>query len=76
MPTIDDALIDDDERVIWRKIGRTDPRKIVRKLRAVASSANPALRLTPLDWIFQPTRIDFECRPYELGWLLYAWLKP
>jgi len=20
-----------------------------------------------------PGRVDYECRPYELGWLLYAW---
>ena len=24
--------------------------------------------------LFPPVRVDYECRPYELGWLLYAWL--
>ena len=24
--------------------------------------------------MFPPGPIDYECRPYELGWLLYAWL--
>jgi hypothetical protein len=27
-----------------------------------------------LNLLFPPDRIDFECRPYEFGWLLYAWL--
>jgi hypothetical protein len=34
----------------------------------------PSLRLAGLDRVFPPGRIDYECRPYELGWLLYAWL--
>jgi hypothetical protein len=24
--------------------------------------------------LFPPTTVDYECRPYELGWLMYAWL--
>jgi hypothetical protein len=26
-----------------------------------------------LDLIFPPGVVDRECRPFELGWLLYAW---
>jgi hypothetical protein len=66
-------LIADDLGVVWRKVGRRDPHKMVRKLRSAASSAQPELRLTWLDVLFPPGPIDRECRPYELGWLLYAW---
>jgi hypothetical protein len=27
-----------------------------------------------LDRVCPPGVIDYECRPYELGWLLYAWV--
>ena len=66
-------LIDEGAGVVWRKIGRREPRKAVRSIRAVSTSLRPALRLGPLDLIFPPDRIDYECRPYELGWLLYTW---
>jgi hypothetical protein len=66
-------LIADELGVVWRKVGRREPRKIVRKLRSAASAAQPELHLGWLDRIFPPGPIDRECRPYELGWLLYAW---
>lgn len=69
-----DELIDDDHLVVWRKVGRTDPRKLVRTVRAATSGVRAGLRVSMLDSLFRPKRIDFECRPYELGWLLYAWL--
>src|SRR4051812_49226207 len=66
-------LIEDDLGVVWRKVGRRDPRKVVRKVRSAASAARPELRLSWLDRIFPADTVDRECRPYELGWLLYAW---
>jgi hypothetical protein len=66
-------LIADELGVVWRKVGRHEPRKMVRKLRSAASSAQPELRLTWLDPLFPPGWVDRECRPFELGWLLYAW---
>ena len=76
-PESGDDLIAEDLGVVWRKVGRRDPRKIVRKARSVASArpqARPsATRLTWLDRVFPPGSIDRECRPFELGWLLYAW---
>ena len=36
---------------------------------------SPGARLGLLDRTFPPTVVDHECRPYELGWLLYAWLS-
>ena len=28
-----------------------------------------------LDRVYPPGVVDHECRPYELGWLLYTWLS-
>jgi hypothetical protein len=69
------ALIDPGTGAIWRKIGRREPGKATRSLRAVSTSVSPRWKLKVLDAIFAPGEVDYECRPYELGWLLYAWLS-
>jgi hypothetical protein len=69
-------LVDEDRGVIWRKVGRREPRKAVRKVRSVLTAVRPGLRLAPLDRLFPPGPVDHECRPYELGWLLYVWAAP
>jgi hypothetical protein len=74
-PEVPEPLIAPDLGVIWRKVGRREPSKAMRKLRAVTTSIRPGLRFGALDVAFPPTRIDRECRPYELGWLLYAWSR-
>jgi len=68
-------LIADDVGVVWRKVGRREPSKFVRKARSAvsATTAAPGLRWPWLDVVFPPGRVDRECRPFELGWLLYAW---
>jgi hypothetical protein len=66
-------LILDDAGVVWRTVSRREPRKLVRKMRSAASAARPGRRLGWLDALFPPGRIDQECRPFELGWILYAW---
>jgi hypothetical protein len=73
-PETGTSLLSDEQHVIWRKVGRTDPAKLVRKTRAIVSRLNGHLRLKLLDRAFPAKRIDFECRPYEFGWMLYAWL--
>jgi hypothetical protein len=70
------SLIEEDLSVIWRKVGRNDPRKLVRLTRAIATRLNPSWRVSMLDRLFPARRIDFESRPYHLGWILYAWLGP
>jgi hypothetical protein len=67
-------LIPGEPPVIWRKVARGDPAKLVRGLRAAATRLRPGTRLSALDLAFRPGTIDHECRPYELGWLLHAWL--
>jgi hypothetical protein len=68
-PVIQDAL-----GVTWRKVFRGDPKKAVRAARGLTTRAVPGLRLGALDRVYRPTTIDRECRPYEFGWMLYAWL--
>jgi hypothetical protein len=68
-----ESLIAAGAGVIWRKIGRREPRKATRTIRSVTTALRPGLRLGALDALFPPGRVDRECRPYELGWLLYAW---
>lgn len=60
--------------ITWRKVGRTDPRKMVRGLRAAATRIRTGTRLSALEQLFPPGAVDHECRPYELGWLLMTWL--
>lgn len=72
-PEVQAELLDETTGAIWRKVGRREPRKAVRSARALATAVSPRLRLRALDRLFPPVRVDRECRPYELGWLLYAW---
>jgi hypothetical protein len=68
------ALVLDELALTWRKEARADPRKLVRGLRAVATGVHAGMRLGVLDRVYPPVAVDRECRPYELGWLLFAWL--
>lgn len=67
------SLVDDHAGLIWRKVGRREPMKLSRFLQAAASRLHPALRVPGLDRLFPPRAVDYEDRPYHLGWLLYAW---
>ena len=66
-------LIDDEFGVVWRKVGRREPAKAARKLAAVTTSMRRGWHLPGVDRAMPATVVDRECRPYELGWLLYAW---
>ncbi len=69
---IDGTLVDREADLIWRKVHRREPGKVSRMLQAGASRLHPSLRF-PVDPLFPPGAVDYECRPYHLGWLLYAW---
>ena len=66
-------LVDTKRDVIWRKIASREPRKLVRGLQAAASRLHPAIRIPAVDVIFPPCSVDYESRPYEMGWILHAW---
>jgi hypothetical protein len=75
-PEVPAELISDDAGLVWRKVGRREPRKAARALGAATTAVRPGWHLPGIDLLMPPTVIDRECRPYELGWLLYAWLPP
>jgi hypothetical protein len=67
------SLIDDAADLIWRKVARREPGKLTRYAQAVVSSVHASMRVPGLDLVFPPAIVDYEDRPYHLGWLLYAW---
>ncbi len=67
------SLVDSDGGVIWRKVARREPAKLSRSVQAVVSRVSADMRAPGLDHLFPPTAIDYEDRPYHLGWILYAW---
>ncbi|MDJ0340947.1 hypothetical protein QMK19_09050 [Streptomyces sp. H10-C2] len=69
-----EPMILDELGVTWRKVYRGDPKKAVRAARGLTTRVVPSLHLGPLDRLFRPASVDRECRPYEFGWMLYAWL--
>jgi hypothetical protein len=70
---IEAALLDAERNVIWRKVARREPRKLVRSLQAAASRLHPGLRMPADDLFFPPVAIDHETRPYHMAWILHAW---
>ncbi|MCO6049127.1 hypothetical protein NGM99_04910 [Mesorhizobium sp. RP14(2022)] len=73
-PEVREPMVSEKHSVIWRKAARREPRKMVRAVSALTTRFKPGLKLPGLDILFPPARIDHECRPYEFGWMLYAWL--
>lgn len=67
------TLVDETTGVVWRKVARREPRKMVRGMQALAARVHPAMRVPGVGVAFPPGTIDYECRPYHLGWLLYCW---
>jgi hypothetical protein len=63
------SLIDPANDIMWRKVARKEPNKLSRMMQGAASSVHSSLRVPA---VFTPGSIDYEVRPYELGWLLYA----
>jgi hypothetical protein len=67
------TLVDDRADLIWRKVARREPWKLARSAQAIASRLHSGFRLPWIDALMPPTEVDYEDRPYHLGWLLYAW---
>ncbi len=72
-PELNGSLVDRAAKVIWRKVARREPGKLSRSVQAMTSRVHPGLRFPGTSVLFPPTAIDYESRPYHMGWLLYAW---
>ncbi len=68
-----EPMILDELGATWRKVYRGDPKKAVRAARGLSTRLAPGARLKSLDRVYRPLSVDRECRPYEFGWMLYAW---
>jgi hypothetical protein len=73
-PEVIEELISERLNVVWRKVGRHEQGKAVRRMSALTTAGRRGLHLPLIDRVWPPGQIDYECRPYELGWLLYAWV--
>lgn len=71
-PEIDGSLMDTQAGLIWRKVCRREPNKLSRSLQALVSGPCPSLRVPRLNWLFPPKAVDWESRPYHMGWILHA----
>ena len=71
-PECVEPLVAPDLGVVWRKVGRREPYKASRAVGALVSRVRPGAEVPFVDHIWPAGRVDYECRPYELGWLLYA----
>ena len=75
-PECVEPLVAPDLGVVWRKVGRREPPKAARTVAALAGRVSPRISVPGVDRLWPPGRVDYECRPYELGWLLYASAGP
>jgi hypothetical protein len=69
-----EPMIHDNEGVTWRKVHRGDPKKVVRGLNTLTTRAVAGMKVPGLGLVYRPDEVDRECRPYEFGWLFFAWL--
>ncbi len=72
-PEIPGFLVDTERDIIWRKVARREPGRLVIRLQAIASYIHPAIRMPGVDLAFPPRSVDYESRPYHMGWILHAW---
>jgi hypothetical protein len=62
-----------DQDIIWRDIERREPLKISRLLRGLCCVYGLNGLHRCLGKSLFGFKINYECRPYEYGWILYAW---
>jgi hypothetical protein len=70
---LNECLVLHDAGLIWRDIEKRELAKISRFVRALLCVANLKLLHTLAGRSFLGFCINHECRPYHLGWILYAW---
>ena len=57
-PEVIDELISERLNVVWRKVGRHEQRKIVRRVAAMTTAGIPGLHLPLIDRVWPPGRIE------------------
>jgi hypothetical protein len=66
-------LLLDEAGIIWRDIEKREPAKLSRSIRALFCVSGLHSLNKLVGKCFIGFRINYECRPYHLGWILYAW---
>jgi hypothetical protein len=70
---VEEDLVRHDKGIIWRDVEKNEVAKLSRRARGVLSVAGlSGLHRWAGTWI-RGFHVNRECRPYELGWILYAW---
>jgi hypothetical protein len=75
-PETGEGLIHGDPPVIWRGVTRGSRQRLAGRLRAAATRVRPGWQFPAAGKFWPAGTVDRECRPCEMGWLLYAWLAP
>jgi hypothetical protein len=70
---LEEDLVDRRLGIIWRDIERREPLKMSRVVRAASCTIGLKSLHTLAGKLSLGWRVNRECRPYELGWILYAW---
>lgn len=68
-------LVLDKDGLVWRDIERKEPNLMTRTIRGLCclSGLNGLHRKT--GYLCKNFKVNYECRPYHLGWILYAWAE-
>jgi hypothetical protein len=75
-------LVGAEHNVIWRRVmprglqtvAQHERWRMVGGPQAVVSCLHPPFRLPAADALLPSMTIDYETRPYEMAWMLHAWL--
>lgn len=66
-------LVLQDQGIVWRDIERCEPEKFSRSARGLCCVLGLKGVQRYLGNLFSKFKVNYECRPYHLGWILYAW---
>lgn len=70
---LQESLVLEDKGIIWRDIERREPAMFSRKTRSMCCILGLKRLHRGASKFFRTFVVNRECRPYHLGWILYAW---
>ncbi len=70
---LEENMVLEQEGIVWRDIERKEPGKFSRTVRSLCCLLSADRVHESLGKCFRHFRVNRECRPYHLGWILYAW---